>query len=1072
MNNSDGVTVIESLRTGLADLDNPNQVLKTVARYVVEVFQADRVFISYSAGSKEYSACYTRSNQNVKACNGSENNQVQTPGFRLTDKDIKLPLFVSDVSKSREEQELLEILSETNTKSCAVVPLYTGTTVCGALECHFSNRSYRWRKEDILLLQQIADHCSHVLEKILFVSSSADAVAPAGQISQLHTERLSEFANLLIVKTDDKLTITDVIGNVEAVLGIKRDELISTQNAWTLFMNQRDYLELAGKIRKMGKEPKEISEEIRVKNRQTGEQRDFLLKAVPVFDENNVFCGWEGFGLDISDKRKTEKILKQQSKRIEALYEVARSLQVNMDPALVTLKGLRALITATGSDAGFGCFYDRKTGLLELVAAEGLSREYIAGLGRLLEGKSLVRHAVERHEGFLIDDIQKDQRADTELARLERLHSTIVMPLMFEQEVLGAIVLFCRRIARYTRDDYDLVAAASHQIGLAARQAEFYAAEKRQASSLATLYRLSHELSTLFTPKEIAEHAFPIIQEELACKRMWLGVVNESGSHIVGQGGVGPGIRKRIIDLQIELDLRHDYLDRALQTKRPVIMKAGSKADCSGLNRLVKRLNLGTIIILPLVTLGQVVGVLIVEPAVPSTFFVERKLPILRNMASEIATVIFARRFESKMADADKMRMAGLLASGVAHNFNNLLQAVMGQASLIEMQLSEDSPLRVAARTIIDAAGRGAALIKQLMNFSMAGPYTRRVLSVNELVKESEDLYRSVLGSRIKLKVKLSEKVPEVYADYSQIQQMLTNLVVNAKEALEGRANAQVEISTQLVRLKSGEVDPELSPGNYLRLDVKDNGIGMDREQQMRCFEPFYTSKEADASTGIGFNGSGLGLSSAYSIARQHNGIITVRSAPSRGTVFSVYLPARQPGRMAAVDASKAVALRTGKEAEAVVYDLGERSTFSVRSTLESLGIAVHAVSGIDEIVNRVRERRGYVRMVIVDIDRIGNEVNRLIDQLQMADDSIRIVGATIERPRWAKILSIRPTVTVVDKPIGVWAIHSVIKEITGVSRSPLNRNITLSVINENGKKQEATPEQIVTRETKRDNQG
>ncbi|MCB0320031.1 MAG: GAF domain-containing protein, partial [Bdellovibrionales bacterium] len=635
----------------------------------------------------------------------------------------------------------------------------------------------------------------------------------------------------------------------------------------------------------------EFGEELRYTRFGSDEQRWLLLKATPLFDENEEFIGWEGFGIDITERRLVEIQLRAQRSRTEALYEVSRALRVNLDPALVTLKGLNALIRATGSDAGFCCFYDPSTKALEMVAAEGLSQTYLDGISGVVEGgASLVRYAVEKRKGVLLENVQNDPRAARDLNRREDLKSAIVMPLVFGRRVLGAMVVFSREAKRYGREDFQLVAAAASQISFAARQAEYYSLEKKEADTLGILYRLTSDISRLFSAREIGEHVFSLLQQDFACRRLWFGVVNNQGTHIVGQAGFGPGIRQQLREIQIELGLRHDFLDEAVRSKRPVVVPAGSQFECSGLNRFLHRMDIGTFVILPMVSLGQVVGVIVAEPVIGSVDYVNKKLPLLGRMVNEVGVVLMARRFEERVAESDKMRVAAVLASGIAHNFNNLLQAVMGQASLIQMQAGEDATVQELAGTIIDAAGKGATLVKQLLNFSAPSSSLKDRISMSRVIQESRELYRSLLGGSISFSLEVPDEMLEVLGDSGLIQQVITNLLINAREAIGSEAaGGHVKVSATRVRLSSGEIDPALPPGNFIRIDVEDNGAGMDEERLSRCFEPFYSSKDQDMSTGISLSGAGLGLSSSYSLVRQHGGVLTARSTPKVGSTFSIF---------------------------------------------------------------------------------------------------------------------------------------------------------------------------------------
>ncbi|MCB0311273.1 MAG: GAF domain-containing protein, partial [Bdellovibrionales bacterium] len=637
------------------------------------------------------------------------------------------PVVINNSSSVGPYQDLNRSLKRDGIKSFIALPIYLYNKFCGWLEVHSTSRYVRWRRDQLELLEDLSESCRSYLEKILSQSTSPQSTSSSERLEKLGgSSALIEHGDLVFLRINRELTVQSIQGDTQRLFGVPAQDLLSDRNIWSKFVHLEDLLKLARQLRVRDSLQTHISEDVRIIHQSSGERRSFSVKAIPLYSEPHEFCGWEILGFDITNKVGAERELLSQSKRIEALYEVSRALQFNLDPAIVALRGLKAIIKATNSDAGFGCFYERGSGELELVAAQGLSSEYVAQAPQILNGKSLLRYTVEEKRGLIIGNIQRDTRAAQQLARSEGLRATILMPLIFEDQVLGAIGLFCRRANRYSQADFELVAAASRQIALAAQQAESYAAEKRQASSLAALYKLTHELSRFLTPREIVEHAFPIIKEEFSCKRIWLGVLNEQGTHLVGQGGSGPGVRGRLLNIQIELNLRHDAIDQAIRTRQPVVVRRGEKLECSGLNKIVQQLQLETIVIVPLVSLGQVVGLLVIEPSLAAAFFAQRKLPLLASMASEIASVLLARRFEAQMADADKMRMAALLASGVAHNFDNLLQAVMGQASLIEMQSPEKSPAREAAETIIESAAKGAALIKQLLSFTQQGVSDKR----------------------------------------------------------------------------------------------------------------------------------------------------------------------------------------------------------------------------------------------------------------------------------------------------------------------------------------------------------
>ena len=204
-------------------------------------------------------------------------------------------------------------------------------------------------------------------------------------------------------------------------------------------------------------------------------------------------------------------------------------------------------------------------------------------------------------------------------------------------------------------------------------------------------------------------------------------------------------------------------------------------------------------------------------------------------------------------------------------------------------------------------------MVKQLSSFAAAGPGIREVFSLQELIENTVELYRGVLGSKIELRTDINPDLPRIDGDKTKIQQVVTNLLVNAREAIGDRPGT-VLMSGSVTYLQSNEIDPLLSPGDYVRLDVKDTGTGMNEEQRRRCFEPFYTTKDIDELSGVGVSGAGLGLSAAYSIVHQHGGHLVVDSAPGEGSTFGIYLPVHQERNSGVKDASAKPLVVVSKE--------------------------------------------------------------------------------------------------------------------------------------------------------------
>jgi two-component system cell cycle sensor histidine kinase/response regulator CckA len=244
------------------------------------------------------------------------------------------------------------------------------------------------------------------------------------------------------------------------------------------------------------------------------------------------------------------------------------------------------------------------------------------------------------------------------------------------------------------------------------------------------------------------------------------------------------------------------------------------------------------------------------------------------------------RRAEEALLQAQKMEAVGRLAGGIAHDFNNLLTAIRGNAELLMHRFRHDPARAAEIDEILHASDRAATMTRQLLAFSRKQPVAPVRLDLNDLTETVGRLSRRLLGPDVALEIQPGAGLRPVMADASQLEQLLLNLILNARDALPD--GGRIIARTTNCRLPDGAAESlraGLPDGHYVRLQVTDNGIGMDPATQARIFEPFFTTKEPG-------RGTGLGLSTVYGIVRQMGGAITVVSERNHGATFSVYLPA------------------------------------------------------------------------------------------------------------------------------------------------------------------------------------
>src|ERR1700694_4051849 len=317
------------------------------------------------------------------------------------------------------------------------------------------------------------------------------------------------------------------------------------------------------------------------------------------------------------------------------------------------------------------------------------------------------------------------------------------------------------------------------------------------------------------------------------------------------------------------------------------------------------------------------------------------------------------KQLEEQFHQAQKMEAIGRLAGGVAHDFNNLLTAILGSADLVLDSLAAGAPEREEIEEIRKAALRAADLTRQLLAFSRQQVIAPKVLNANDIVANMDKLLRRLLGEDVELRSALAADLGAAKADASQLEQVILNLAVNARDAMPN--GGKLTIETQNVELDDTYVREHLSaqPGPYVMLAVSDTGVGMDAATQARIFEPFFTTKEVG-------KGTGLGLATVYGIVKQSGGWIWVYSEPGRGTSFKVYLPRVAEAAAPAPIPASAVSLR-GSETVLLVED-EEMIRNLVRKVLTAHGYTVLVAANGRDAERVAGEHEGPIHLLMTDV--------------------------------------------------------------------------------------------------------
>jgi PAS domain S-box-containing protein len=328
-------------------------------------------------------------------------------------------------------------------------------------------------------------------------------------------------------------------------------------------------------------------------------------------------------------------------------------------------------------------------------------------------------------------------------------------------------------------------------------------------------------------------------------------------------------------------------------------------------------------------------------------------IAILRDLTA-------VRALEAQLRHAQKMEAVGRLAGGVAHDFNNLLTVITGRSQLLLLKLSPESPLRRDVELVEETAHRASALTRQLLAFSRKQMVQPRIVDLNEVVRGMETMLGRLIGEDINLATRLDSTAGCVRADPAQLEQMIVNLAVNARDAMP--LGGRLTLETRYVQLDEGFARQHvgLRPGPHVRLTVRDTGVGMDGLIKAHLFEPFFTTK------GPG-KGTGLGLATVYGIVTQSGGAIRVESEPGQGATFTIELPrVDAPADLTGAPAAQGAAPH-GSETVLLVEDEAEVRGLA-RDILRQQGYTVLESADGDDALRIGREHAGPIHLLVTDV--------------------------------------------------------------------------------------------------------
>jgi signal transduction histidine kinase/FixJ family two-component response regulator len=388
----------------------------------------------------------------------------------------------------------------------------------------------------------------------------------------------------------------------------------------------------------------------------------------------------------------------------------------------------------------------------------------------------------------------------------------------------------------------------------------------------------------------------------------------------------------------------------------------------------------------------KVTGVLSIQHYQPNAYD-QRSLRTLQALADHCGSAFdrlqadeTLRQTQDQLRQTQKLEAIGQLAGGVAHDFNNLLAVIRGNAELVLMRSSQFSPeVCECLNQVTAAADRAAGLTRQLLAFGRKQMMQPRLLDLNEVIRDLARMLKRVIGEHIELRCTYAERLAFVRADIGMIEQVLMNLVVNARDALP--RGGHIFISTQSLSVDSAYTHehPEARVGEFVSFSVKDTGTGIPVEHLPRIFDPFFTTKEVG-------KGTGLGLATVYGIAKQHRGWVEVTNQPGQGASFTIFLPAVEASSPAPIPTQIDGVVRGGTESILLVED-DDSVRLLTRRCLEKFGYRVHAVDSAVASLEFWRSQSPRVDILLTDIVMPGGITGReLAERLRAEKSSLKVI--------------------------------------------------------------------------------
>ncbi len=686
-----------------------------------------------------------------------------------------------------------------------------------------------------------------------------------------------------------------------------------------------------------------FSTEVRMKN-PAGDIRWSYFASSPRRLEDGSTC-WDGIEIDITERKQVEETLLQQAEELTVLKELGREVNATLSLDDTISAGLRGMLKAVRPDIAFLFLRQGDRMILQNVLPSN-ARLHMENIPEHRAGECICGLAITENKPLFSLNIFDDSRCTWEECKQSGIKSFAALPLRDAEKAFGVIGLASETIRNFEKQAVFLETLAG-QVSVALVNARLF---HKVQQELTERRRIEDALRNLSSRQNALLSAIPDIIMEVNADKVYTWA-NQAGLAFFGKDVIGKeasfyfeGEQETYSTVQPLFNGREDvvYLE-SLQRRAD-----GQKRLLAWWCRVLKDEK------------GNVTGAL-----------------------SSARDITEQKSLEKQLLQAQKMESIGRLAGGVAHDFNNMLQSILGHSDLALGDIEDDHPLHENLMEIRKAASRSAELTRQLLAFARKQTVSPIVLDLNDTVTGMLKMLRRIIGEDIELIWKPGANLWPVKIDPTQVDQILANLGVNARDAITGVGILTIEVENIFLDETYLDDHAGFVPGDYIRLSVSDDGCGMDKDVLRNIFDPFFTTKEVG-------KGTGLGLATVYGIVKQNNGWINVYSEPDKGTIFNIYLP-RAPYKTKALPPKKDA--KPAKGTETVLFVEDDDSILQLGAAiLKRFGYTVFTARSPGEALSLVRKQTGTIHLLITDVVMPGMNGRDLRNKIAALRPEIKVL--------------------------------------------------------------------------------